>query len=151
MADPLNTINAGENASLLLELKDEEGANIPLADVDQINLWLVGDKPAKVIKSWTYRGPDNFSEDMASAETGTKIALELKDDETATPGTYALHIQAKFPDTEFITSEAATSATKIENFLKINALVPYSVPLVPADAVEYDDAISDDNDDIVVA
>jgi len=150
MADPLLTIDAGENLLLTFTVRDENGTAVDLTEVQEASFWLVYTKPAKVLKTWTYRDADTFSVDMqAGAGTG-EIECELLKEETGRPGTLRLISQVAFTDADYFSSGQQADTVTLDDFLEISEVMEYGVSLDPADADDYDDALTDDNDNPIV-
>lgn len=151
MSDPLLTIDAGENLLLTLTVRDENGTAVDLAEVSEASFWLVYEKPHKVLKAWTFRGPSSVSVDMQTGDGTGELELELLPSETATPGTLRLISQVCFTDTTYFSSGHQADVVVTEDFMEISEVIEYGVPLVAADPIteDMDDSVVDDNGDNV--
>ena len=152
MSDPLLTIDAGENLLLTLTVRDENGTAVDLAEVSEASFWLVYEKPAKIAKVWTFRGPSSYSADMQAGGGTGQIECELLPTETATPGRLKLITQVCFTDTDYFSSGHQADVVITEDLLEIAEVMEYGVPLTPAAPVteDYDDNVTDDNGDGVM-
>lgn len=144
MSDPLYTFNAGENAVFSFTIKDEEGVAVDLDTVSEATFHLVSDKPYKVVKTWTYRNPDSFSEGIqATGDTGV-IEFELLSEESRTPATHTLISEVAYIDTDYFVSDEERSVITTADFLCLQQVTEYGLALPSADV------IGDNSDDLLI-